>query len=202
MRVIGITGGVGSGKSEILAYLKEHVNCRVIMADRAAHVLELPGAPCYEPLITLLGRDILAGDGAIDRQKMAAAIFADRELLERVNGIVHPAVRTYLLQEIEREKNAGQHDYLFLEAALLIEEGYEQVVDEMWYIHADESVRRERLKASRGYADEKIDSIMRRQLPERTFYEHCRVVIENSGLLADTYRQIDEKLGAELCQRQ
>ena len=202
MKVIGITGGIGSGKSEILAYLQKHTNCRVIIADQLAHELEEPGGACYGPLTELLGRDVLAQDGAIDRKKMAAAIFVDQKLLERVNDIVHPAVKAQLMKEIAHERQTERYDYLFLEAALLIEEGYGQVVDEMWYIHADESTRRKRLKASRGYSDEKIDSILRRQLPEETFYEHCRVVIENSGRLADAYRQIDEKLGEESCQKQ
>ncbi len=201
MKVIGITGGVGSGKSEILTYLKERTNCRIIAADLAAHELEEPEGACYRPLVELLGERILGPDGRIDRGKMAAVIFSDGELLERVNGIVHPAVKTYIMEEIARERLAGRYDYLFLEAALLIEGGYGRIVDELWYIHADESVRRERLKASRGYTDEKIDHIMRRQLPEEVFSEHCSVVIENGGPLADTYRQIDEKLGEGSCQK-
>ncbi len=202
MKVIGITGGVGSGKSEVLAYLERHASCRVIMADQTAHELEEPGGPCYRPLTELLGERILAPDGRIDRKKMAAAIFSDGRLLALVNEIVHPAVKTYLLQEIARERQEDRYDYLFLEAALLIEDGYEQIVDEMWYVHAGESVRRERLKASRGYPDEKIDGIMRRQLAEQTFYERCHFVIENGGPFEDTCRQINEKLGEKLCQKQ
>ena len=74
MKVIGITGGVGAGKSEVLAFLSKHYNCRVIMADKAAHQLEEPGGRCFEPLISLLGADILTSEGRIDRQKMAAKI--------------------------------------------------------------------------------------------------------------------------------
>ena len=95
MKVIGITGGVGAGKSEVLAYLERCPGCRVIMADRAAHRLEEPGEACYEPLTALLGTEILDASGRIDRQKMAARIFGDGELLRKVNGIVHPAVRAY-----------------------------------------------------------------------------------------------------------
>ena len=202
MEVIGITGGVGSGKSEILAYLEKRTNCRIIIADLVAHELEKQGGVCYERIVALLGEEVLAENGEIDKAKMAAAIFADRKLLARINGIVHPAVKEYILSEIAREKKEGRYDYLFIEAALLIEDGYTDIVDELWYIHTDETVRRDRLKASRGYSDEKIDSIIREQLSEEDFYRHCVAVIDNSKQLSAAYEQIDKKLGERLCQKQ
>ena len=164
MKVIGITGGVGAGKSEILSYLKEHCNCRILMADRLAEELEQPGQDCYDQLLALLGREILEEDGRIDRKKMAARVFAYKSLLEAVNAMIHPAVKQAILQIIRDEKEAARRDYLFIEAALLIEDGYAEIVDELWYIHTEEKVRRQRLKASRGYTDEKIDSILKEQL--------------------------------------
>lgn len=202
MEVIGITGGVGSGKSEILAYLEKRTNCRIIIADRVAHELEKQGGACYERIVAVLGEAVLAVNGEIDRAKMAAAIFADKKLLSRINGIVHPAVKEYILSEIAREKKEDRYDYLFIEAALLIEDGYTDIVDELWYIHADETVRRDRLKASRGYSDEKIDNIIREQLAEEDFYRHCAAVIDNSKQLSAAYEQIDKKLGEKLCQKQ
>ena len=202
MKVIGITGGVGAGKSEILSYLKEHCNCRILMADRLAEELEQPGQDCYDQLLALLGREILQEDGRIDRKKMAARVFADKSLLEAVNAMIHPAVKQAILQIIRDEKEAARRDYLFIEAALLIEDGYAEIVDELWYIHTEEKVRRQRLKASRGYTDEKIDSILKEQLSEEEFYRHCHYVIENSGSLESVYEQLDKKLGEELCQKQ
>ena len=202
MKVIGITGGVGAGKSEILAYLREHANCRIIIADKVAHELEKQGGICYAQIVALLGKEIVAEDGEIDKSKMAARIFTDRKLLARINEIVHPAVKEYIVNEIAKEREAGRLDYLFIEAALLIEDGYSKIVDEMWYIHTDEKTRRERLKASRGYSDEKIDSIMREQLPEEEFHKNCSTVIDNSKTLESAYGQIDKKLGERLCQMQ
>ena len=134
--------------------------------------------------------------------KMAVRIFADEALLKQVNEIVHPAVKTYITAAIDEERKADRYDYLFIEAALLIEDGYDSIVDEMWYIHTDDDVRRDRLRTSRGYTDEKIDNIMRGQLSKEEFYGHCSVVIDNSKALTDAYRQIDMKLGEELCQKQ
>lgn len=197
MKVIGITGGVGAGKSEVLDYLAANHNCRVIKADQAAHQLEEPGGACFEPLVALLGAEILDAAGRIDRQKMAARIFADSGLLQKVNDIVHPAVKNYLLSEIAKERESRGHDYLFIEAALLIEEGYAEIVDELWYVSADVSVRRQRLKRSRGYTDEKIDAILKSQLSEEDFLKHCNVVIENNGALLGVYEQIEKELGED-----
>ena len=202
MKVIGITGGVGAGKTRILEYLKDREDSRIIIADQVAHRLEEPGEVCYEQIVAMLGREILTSDGRIDKGRMAARIFDDKEVLAWINEIVHPAVKAYIRHEIAEAKKAGILRYLFIEAALLIEDGYGQIVDEMWYIHADEGIRRERLRVNRGYSDEKIDKLMRRQLSEDAFYRQCSVVIENSGAFAGVCRQIDEKLGEDLCQKQ
>ncbi len=202
MKVIGVTGGVGAGKSEILTWLAKRPGCRVIMADQVAHRLEEPGEACFEPLRALLGDGILDSGGRIDKKKMAFRIFGDETLLKRVNEIVHPAVKDYLTAQIAKERTAGKLKFLFIEAALLIEEGYAGILDELWYIHAQESIRRRRLQSSRGYTDEKIDSIFRSQLSEETFRMHCDVVIENNGTLESVYTQIEKELGEDQWQKQ
>lgn len=194
MKVIGITGGVGSGKTALLNYIRENYNCEVIFADEAAHRVEEPGQKCYEKLVDLLTPCILNSDGTIDRKKMAETIFKSEELLEEVNGIVHPAVKQYILEEIATQKKLQKLDFLFIEAALLIENGYLKIVDELWYIYANEGVRRARLKDSRNYSDEKINAIMEAQLSEREFRNACSVVIDNSGSLEDSFQQIDRKV--------
>ena len=194
MRTIGITGGVGAGKSELLAYIEKNYNSRILQADTVGQLVKEPGQPCYEKLVALLGKEILSPDGQIDRKAMAEKIFADPELLGKVNGMIHPAVETYILEQIHLEQMRGTLDFFFIEAALLIECGYEDKVDELWYIYADREVRARRLKAARGYSDEKIQEIMDSQLSEEEFRRNCQVVIDNSGSLQDAYRQIDEIL--------
>lgn len=201
MHVIGITGGVGAGKTKILTYLSEHYSCRIILADEVANQLKEPGQKCYEEIVTLLGTQILKPDGTIDRLKMAERIFSDQELLRRVNEIIHPAVKEYILQAIEEERRRDKIDFLFLEAALLIEEGYESVVDELWYIYADEAVRAERLKQNRQYSDEKIQKILQSQLSDAEYRAHCSTVIDNGVALEETYRQIEKKMGEYLWEK-
>jgi len=200
VKLIGVTGGVGSGKSEILRYIKEHYNCRVLLSDDAARELEMPGHALYDQLVPLLsqypgsGAPLLQPGGAIVWKEMAARIFRNPELLQKVNALVHPAVGRYIREKVESARARGKIDYFFLEAALLIECGYRDVVDEMWYIYCDPAVRRKRLKASRGYSDEKIDGIMSSQLSDEEFRRSCDIIIDNSGDLKKTYAQIDAAL--------
>ena len=198
MKVIGITGGVGAGKSAILSYIAKKYNCRIILADEVAHTVKEPGQVCYRQLIQLLSEEILQPDGKIDKAIMASKIFSSDELLEKVNAIIHPAVQDYIVDAIASEKKENKLDFLFIEAALLIEAGYLDIVEELWYIYADEDVRRKRLKASRNYSDEKIDAIMEQQLSEEEFRKYCKVVIDNSKTLESAYEQIDRKLGEYL----
>lgn len=198
MKTIGITGGVGCGKSKILEYISKNCNCRIILADDVGNKLKEPGEVCYFKLIELLGEDVIDLESphkAIDKKKMAAAIFNDEELLLKVNDIIHPAVTEYILNQKEIEKEKGLIDYFFIEAALLIECGYRNYVDELWYIYADERTRVERLISSRGYSESKIASIMASQLSEEEFRENCDYVIDNSGSLEETYKQVNERIG-------
>jgi len=196
MLFVGITGGIGAGKSEILAYIKKHYKCEVYLADEAAHAVKEAGEPCYDQLVELMGRGILDEDGQIDRFAMASRIFVDNSLLKKVNAIIHPAVQKYVLDKVEQARNKPDIELLFVEAALLIEAGYKDIVDELWYIHADTDVRRERLMTGRGYTPEKIAQIMDSQMSEEIFRRECDFCIDNSGSLMESYKQIDRKLEA------
>ena len=194
VRIIGVTGGIGAGKSEILSYIKKHYNCRIFLADEVAHKVKEVGQEAYEPLVELLGRDVLDTDGSINRERMAQKIFADNQVLFQVNEIVHPAVRRFVEQAIADAKEKKDIELLFIEAALLIEAGYETIVDELWYIYATIDVRTKRLMENRGYSLKKVQSIIEKQLSEEEFKAHAHFVIDNSGELAKAYEQIDDKL--------
>lgn len=193
MLVIGITGGVGCGKSRVLEYLSKHCNAKVLLADDVGNLVKEPGQPCYHELVSLLGRDVLNQDGQIHRGKMADLIFQNRELLEKVNGIIHPAVEDYILKEIEEERKKEKTDVFFLEAALLIECGYQKYLNELWYIYSRKEVRVCRLKASRDYSDVKIERIMEKQLSEEEFRKYSQVVIDNSDDFEHTSMQLQKE---------
>ena len=194
MKVIGITGGVGAGKTKILSYIEQHYNCRVILADEVAARLKKKGNICYTQLVGVLGEKILGADLEIDKNKMATFIFENQELLGQVNAIVHPRVTEYILNEIENEKKKKITDYFFIEAALLIECGYERYVDELWFIYANEHTRKERLRNNRQYSEEKTEKIMMSQMSEEQFLQSCKVRIDNTNSFAETIKQIDRLL--------
>lgn len=193
MLVIGITGGVGCGKSRIMEYLKEHCNCRIIMADDVGNKVKEPGQKCYLQIISLLGDSILNEDKTIHKNRMAEIIFSDPSMLEKVNQIIHPAVEEYILKQIEEEKKKKEIKVFFLEAALLIEAGYLQYLDELWYIYSEKNIRINRLKMSRQYSDEKIAGIMAGQLSEEEYKKYADVCLDNSYEFEETIFAIQKE---------
>ncbi len=194
MRVIGITGGVGAGKTSVLRILERESSCRTIVADEAAKRLQEPGQSCFNELVSAFGKGILDDEGRIDRAKLARLIFEDEKAREKVNAIIHPAVNRYITDVINEEKEKAEIEFLFIEAALLIECGYDRICDELWYIYASEASRRKRLKESRGYSDEKISAMFASQLSEDDFKRHCSRIIDNDMDEERVVRQIRQLL--------
>ena len=193
MKIIGITGGVGSGKSRVLSYMETKYNAVICQSDHVAWKLQEPGQKCYAQIVAYFGENILDEDGTINRGKLGQIVFANKEKLYKLNQIMHPAVKEYIVEWIQRERN-DETAYFIIEAALLLEDDYSQICDEMWYIYSNESIRRDRLKSSRGYTDEKIDAIMASQLSEQIFRKECQIVIDNSGVFEDTCFQIEKAM--------
>lgn len=201
MKIIGITGGVGCGKSEVIRYIINKYHCEAVFADDVAKQIQKKGNKCYDDIVNLLGKEILDNDGEINKEKMAEIIFADEKLLKAVNAVVHPAVKTEILKKIKEAGDKNQVDFFILEAALLIECGYKSVVDEMWFVYTKDDIRRERLKQSRHYSDEKISRMFKSQLSFEEFYKAATFVLDNNGSMELTEKQIDDKLEEYLCQK-
>ncbi|MCB6413902.1 dephospho-CoA kinase [Faecalimonas umbilicata] len=190
MKVIGITGGIGSGKSEVLEYLRREYGVYVCEADRVAKTLQQKGTDCYRAIVESFGEEILDEEGELDRAGLAEKVFASPQLLERLNGIVHPAVKEIICQEIEAQRAAGEKMFV-LEAALLLEDHYDEICDEVWFIYADRDVRRRRLKNSRGYSDDRIMAIFDSQMTRDAYLERCDRAIDNSRSFDETCVQLD-----------
>ena len=189
MKFIGITGGVGAGKSAIIKFIGEHYKCRIYMADDVAHEVRKPGTECHKKLVDLLGEDVV-----LDSRKMAKVVFSDEKLLERVNAIIHPAVEKYILDARDKAEKNGEYELFFLEAALLIEAGYKNILDELWYVYADRDVRIKRLMENRGYSREKAEGIMDTQLSDEVFRANADFIIDNSASLDESYETIKRRL--------
>lgn len=194
-KVLGITGAVGAGKSTVLSYLEKTYRAKVIQADLVAHALMEPGCACYEAIVERFGREILAMDGRIDRKKLSDLVFCRSDRIFDLNQIVHPQVKKEILRVIEEGQKQEEIAFFVVEAALLIEDHYEEVCDEIWYLYVDEETRMKRLIASRGYTREKVEEIRKKQLSDKEFREHCQFVVDNTGeIVENTYEQIDRGL--------
>ena len=193
MKTIGITGGIGCGKSAILAMIENNYNARIVEADRVGHEVMEKGGEAYNKIVDYFTEDILDTDRNIDRKKLASIVFNNKEKLEKLNSFVHPAVK----HEIIRRKEQAQKDnidFFIIEAALLIEAGYRDICDIFWYIYANREVRAERLIKSRGYSIDKINSIINNQLTEEEFIKNTDIVIYNNGDYENLYNEISSKL--------
>ena len=132
MKIIGITGGVGAGKSTVLDYLEKEFNACVLQADKIGHLVMEPDGICYDQVIALFGKKIIKNDKTIDRKIVSDVVFAHEEMRQKLDDIIHPAVKKYILDEIEVQQRAGC-PLMVVEAALLLEDHYDAFCDKVWY---------------------------------------------------------------------
>ena len=191
--VIGITGGVGCGKSTIVDYIKEQYNATVFKADDIGHIVMQRGNLAYDKIVQYFGEDILDIDLQIDRKTLSNLVFNNTEKLEYLNSIIHPAVEQYIANNIILEYKKSKKLFV-IEAALLIEAGYKRVCNELWYIYVDREERIKRLMASRGYSRSKCIDIMDNQLSDAEFKANCNVLIDNGNDFKYSKIQIEKHM--------
>lgn len=191
MKIIGITGGVGAGKTEVLEYLNNRYGATVCQTDQIAKKLQKKGGVCYDAIVQHFGRDVLDGKEELDREKLGGIVFVDPVQRDILNRIVHPAVKEEVDRLIAQEKRKNTNLFL-IESAILIEAQYGDICDEVWYIYVEDSARRNRLFYARGYDSKKIEEIIAAQLPKEQFLKNCDRVIDNNGVFAETMAQLDK----------
>lgn len=179
MRVIGLTGGVGSGKSYVAHRLQERYGMELLIADELGHVAMEPGTDSFVQIVARFGKSVVREDGTLDRQRLAEIIFHDPQALAAMNEMIHPVVKAYLTDYIDCRKD--RDGILLLENAILYETGCDALCDEVWYVSVPEEVRIRRLMAERGYTEEKSRAIMAEQYPDAFFRERADRVIDNAG---------------------
>lgn len=194
MKVIGITGGVGAGKSTVIMMLRELCVCRIIMADDVAKEIMAKGGALTGQAERLFGAEAYLADGSLNKTHIAYMIYADSKLLERWNSIVHPAVNAEIYRRIDEARQSRQYEFTFIEAALLIENGYDRICDELWYVYADAEVRKERLLKQRGYDYAKTESIIKSQLSDEEFRRKCSFVIDTGTELEQVKQILQNRL--------
>ena len=189
MYVIGITGGVGSGKSLVAKIASKKYNAGLLIADELGHIVTEPGKPAFKKIIEMHGSGILGQDGSIDRKKLADIIFSNDVARDELNAIIHPEVMSYIKKYINDRKD--MEGIIIVETAIMYETGCNNLCDEIWYVYVPTDIRIKRLSVSRGYSEEKSQSIIGSQKPDKFFIDRADRVIDNSGSRKDLNAVID-----------
>jgi dephospho-CoA kinase len=181
--IIGLTGGIGAGKSVVGGMLRE-LGAHVIDTDKVGHRVYEPDSAGWRQLVDAFGKDILAPDRTIDRKRLGALVFTDEARRRTLNGIVHPLIFQEIMREIGERRAAGFTGHVVLEAPILVEAKGTGMVDRIWVVVASRSSIEDRLLRSRDLSPEEIRARMRAQLDDAERRKHADLVIENDGDLA------------------
>ena len=179
MLVIGLTGSIGTGKSEAARQL-EALGASIISADQVGHEAYTPNTEAWEHVVSAFGDEILQDDGEIDRRKLGTIVFSDSGQLERLNQIMHPRMAQMVADKVEVLRGQGV-EVVVVEAALLFEAGWDSLVEEVWTTDSPEQAVIERLKVRNGMSEEEARKRMSSQMGRTERLNRSDYVIENSG---------------------
>ncbi|NJD91432.1 MAG: dephospho-CoA kinase [Geobacter sp.] len=189
MRVIGLTGGIASGKSSVAA-LVSTLGIPVIDADQLARDVVMPGSAALARVADCFGNGVLDSSGALDRAALAEIVFAETDARKKLEAILHPAIKLLAEERLAELRERGEQ-VVFYMAPLLIEAGAVDRVDEIWVVYVDRETQISRLMArdqlDRDGAEKRIAS----QMPMDEMRKYGRVVIDNSGTMAELVKQVE-----------
>lgn len=189
MRIIGFTGGIGSGKSTVLKALKDMYDADIIMADELGHLAMEKGSKTYNCMVESFGERILNSEGEIDRGSLAKVLFSDEKMLEKQNSIVHPFVKEKIREMLCESRKNGK-SIVAVESAIMFESGCDKFCQEVWLVSAPSHIRIERLIRDRGYSYEKAEEFIKRQKSDDEYMKLCNKVIINDSDIENIYKQL------------
>ena len=188
MNTVGLTGGIGSGKSTVSGILAG-LGAVVIDADKVGHDIYLPGTEAWQKVVDRFSKAILADDETIDRKKLAT-IFGTDGMLEELNAIVHPIMYKEIKKRIFSLRATGTEAPIIVEAAILIEAKWTTLADIVWVVETDKAAVVDRVSSQRGMSPEETEARIGKQLSNRQRREHAHLVIHNNGTVADLEREV------------
>jgi dephospho-CoA kinase len=189
--VIGLTGGIGAGKSTVTQML-EALGAAVIDADKVGHQIYLPDLPAWREIVDTFGPEVLNADRTIDRQALGKLVFADPEALRTLNRIVHPKMFDRMGELIAEMRARGGMKAIVVEAAVLIEANWMALVDQVWLVVASEAVVVDRLAKQRHLSSEQVRTRIAAQLTNDERLKHADVVIRNDGSLEEVRHAVQQ----------
>src|SRR5271155_377722 len=199
MLIIGLTGGIGSGKSTVTKILGEF-GAPIVDADKVAHTTYAPGAPAYDAVIAAFGTDVVAPDRTIDRKKLGAIVFENPERLSQLTSIVWPATRESIRRKLAELHSSGAKLPIVVEAAILIEANWQPLFDEIWLVRAPREQVVTRIEIQRGFKPEETEARIRAQLSNEERARHATLIIENNGT-PEELRDLLKEIWAEALNR-
>jgi len=188
MKVIGLTGGIASGKTTV-ADILSRLGAAVIDADILAREAVMPGTPGFAAVVEAFGEEILAADGALDRKKLGQRVFADADARRLLERLTHPAIGRLAKEKLAAHRQAGAK-VAFYVAPLLIEAGIRSRVDEVWVVYVDRETQVRRLTAREGLSPDEAFRRIESQMPMEEKVRHGRFVIDNRGTVHETEREV------------
>ena len=189
MFAIGLTGGIGTGKSEVSRIL-QGLGATVINADRVGHEAYKPDFPAWREVVAAFGDGIVQPTGEIDRKRLGAIVFADKEAMAKLNSIMHPRIAEIIQTKMDELRQEGTQAVV-VEAALLVEAGWEYLVDEVWVTSSPEDMVLERLRLRNGLSDDAIKRRISAQLPPEQRLCHAQAVVRNSGNIGELQQEVE-----------
>ena len=184
MLAIGLTGGIGSGKSTVAQILGEF-GAPILDADKVAHTTYAPGAPAYDAVVAAFGADIVAPDRTIDRKKLGAVVFGSPERLNKLTSIVWPATFDSIRRNVAELRAGGAKLPIVVEAAILIEANWQPLFDEIWLVRASREQVIARIESQRGLKPAETEARIRAQLSDDERAKHASLIIENNGSIEE-----------------
>ena len=190
MKVIGLTGGIASGKSAITQWLAKQ-GAYVIDADKLGHRAYESGSRAFDEVVETFGNDIVGDDGEVDRRALGSKVFGNDAALKKLTDIAWPAIKRLAIQEISNVQNQGKHDMLVLEAAVLVEAEWMDIVDEVWVVTVDRKVAIQRAMDRDGFSQEDVEKRIDAQTSDLKRTKHATEVFDNSGSWDELWNHVE-----------
>jgi len=184
MRIIGVTGGIGSGKSTVARILRD-LGAKIIDADKIAREVTTKGEPALDELVNYFGPEILDKDGELNRRHLADIVFNDKKKLEKLNEITHKYIIERIIDEVNKLKEEGKQDLVVLDVPIPVEHGFLDIVEEVWVVKADKETRIKRIMERNKVSFEEAERRIEAQKSEDEYLRIASKIIENNGTLEE-----------------
>ncbi|HEX2173016.1 MAG TPA: dephospho-CoA kinase [Dehalococcoidia bacterium] len=191
MITIGLTGGIGTGKTTVSKILAD-LGAYIMDADKVGHEMLLPQTEVWHDIIATWGRDLLTEDDQIDRRKLGAIVFSDPAALQKLNSISHPRMKKVMADRLATLRQEGQVPVVIVEAAILIEAKWYDIVDRVWMTHAAEGVAVRRLQARNGMSEEEALKRIRSQLTADERAKYAQLIIDTDCTLDELHQKTEQ----------